>query len=151
MKHEYDNKVNEYDVINEEYRLSLLKINALKEIQIKNEIELNQQNEEIEINKEKMIKLMKMEMMIEKYQKKIEESNDVKKQNKELSLQLDKYLDQINDLESSNKGIIYVYVCMYLYVLCMFVCMFYKYVCICVCMCVCMYLYVYIQKFIRAL
>jgi hypothetical protein len=110
MKHEYDNKVNEYDVIKEEYRLSLLKINALKEIQIKNEIELNQQNEEIEINKEKMIKLMKMEIMIEKYQKKIEENNDVKKQNKELSLQLDKYLDQINDLESSNKGIIYVYV-----------------------------------------
>ena len=110
MKHEYDNKVNEYDVIKEEYRLSLLKISALKEIQIKNEIELNQQNEEIEINKEKMIKLMKMEMMIEKYQKKIEENNDVKKQNKELSLQLDKYLDQINDLESSNKGIIYVYV-----------------------------------------
>jgi len=54
-----------------------------------------------------------MEMMIEKYQKKIEENNDVKKQNKELSLQLDKYLDQINDLESSNKGIIYVYECMY--------------------------------------
>ena len=92
----------------QELKTSSIKIEGLKEIQMKYEIEINQQNEELEIAKEKVAKIVKMEMLIEKYQKKIEDCNDVKKQNKELSLQLDKYLDQIADLESSNKGIVIV-------------------------------------------
>lgn len=47
----------------------------------------------------------KAEASIEKYQRRIEELNAFKKQNKELELKMEEYLDKIHDLESGNKSI----------------------------------------------
>jgi chromosome segregation ATPase len=50
-------------------------------------------------------KLARAEQAVEKYQKRLEELVEVKKTNKELCAKLDEYVDQIQALESSNKGL----------------------------------------------
>ena len=49
---------------------------------------------------------MQAETSIEKYQRRLEEFNAVKKQNKDLELKMEEYLDKIHDLESGNKSIV---------------------------------------------
>ena len=48
-------------------------------------------------------KLARAEQAVEKYQKKLEEMLELKKQNKDLCDKMDQYLDQIHSLESANK------------------------------------------------
>jgi len=50
-----------------------------------------------------MAKLARAEQAVEKYQKKLEEMLELKKQNKDLCDKMDQYLDQIHSLESANK------------------------------------------------
>lgn len=52
-----------------------------------------------------MAKLARAEQAVEKYQKRLEEMVELKKQNKELCERMDGYLDQIHSLESANKGL----------------------------------------------
>ena len=54
---------------------------------------------------EQVAKLARAEQAVEKYQKKLEEMVELKKQNKDLCDRMDQYLDQIHSLESSNKGL----------------------------------------------
>ena len=49
---------------------------------------------------------MQAETSIEKYQRRLEEFNALKKQNKDLELKMEEYLDKIHDLESGNKSIV---------------------------------------------
>ena len=49
-------------------------------------------------------KLARAEQAVEKYQKKLEEMLELRRQNKELCDKMDAYLDQIHSLESANKG-----------------------------------------------
>jgi chromosome segregation ATPase len=49
-------------------------------------------------------KLARAEQAVEKYQKKLEEMVELKKQNKDLCERMDQYLDQIHSLESAAKG-----------------------------------------------
>lgn len=77
------------------------RLESNEEIRARLEVEVLQQAEEIDIAKEKAAKLVKAEATIEKYQKKIESMSALKNQNKELEESLDKYVDQISELEKS--------------------------------------------------
>jgi chromosome segregation ATPase len=86
-------------------RAAQQKFEASREIQAKLEIENHQMADELDVNRDKVTKLVKAEAAIEKYQQRLEEMVALKKQNKELSEKMDEYLDKIHDLESSNKAV----------------------------------------------
>mmetsp|Transcript_15944 Transcript_15944/g.26848 ORF Transcript_15944/g.26848 Transcript_15944/m.26848 type:complete len:728 (+) Transcript_15944:127-2310(+) len=104
-KREQDLRVVECDALRHDLQSATQQLDSLREVQARLEMETHQQADELDIARDKVIKLAKTEQTIEKYQKKLEEMADLKKQNKDLSLQMDKYLDQIADLEGANKGL----------------------------------------------
>ena len=78
---------------------------AMREIQSRLEMESSQMADELDVGRDKGLRLIKAETQIAKYQQRLEESNGLKKLNKELSDKNDQYIDQIHELESSNRGI----------------------------------------------
>lgn len=103
-KKDLDLKMVENDNLRSEMRVLSQRLEASREIQAKLEIENHQQADELDVARDKLSKLAKAEQAVEKYQKKLDEMMVVKKQNKELSDKIDQYLDQIHELESTNKG-----------------------------------------------
>ena len=61
--------------------------------------------DELDVGRDKGIRLIKAETQIAKYQQRLEEMTGLKKLNKELIEKNDQYLDQIHELESSNRGV----------------------------------------------
>lgn len=104
LKREHDLRIVESETLQHELKSALHKLELAREVQAKLEMETHQQADELDIAKDKIGKLARAEQTIEKYQKKLEEMMDLKRQNKELSEQMDQYLDQIHELESANKG-----------------------------------------------
>jgi len=78
--------------------------NALTQ-QTKLEMENHQLSDELDVSRDKALKLAKAEAQIDKYQRKLEELPNLRKENKELVDKLDQYMDKIHELESSNKNI----------------------------------------------
>lgn len=105
LKHNYDLQKLENEQLKAEKVQLVKSLEGSKEIIKKLEMENQMQNDEIDIQQEKLAKLSKLEANLEKYSKKLEEMQNIKKQNKELNENLDKYLDQIHDLESTNKSL----------------------------------------------
>ena len=68
---------------------------ALPFLQAKGEMELSQLSDELDVARDKGLRLIKAEAQIEKYQQRLEEMIGLKKQNKELSDRMDQYLDQV--------------------------------------------------------
>jgi DNA repair exonuclease SbcCD ATPase subunit len=104
VKRELDLKIVELENMRSDLLSSRRQWEASTEMVQKLTMENNQMADELDIARDKAIKLAKAEASIEKYQQKLEEMTALKKQNKELSSKLDQYLDQINQLESSNKS-----------------------------------------------
>ena len=52
-------------------------------------------SDELDVARDKGLRLIKAEAQIEKYQQRLEEMIGLKKQNKELSDRMDQYLDQV--------------------------------------------------------
>eukprot|EP01035_Chromulina_nebulosa_P020869 gene20869-27052_t len=104
-KRELDIKLVELDNYKSEIALSSRRLEQANEMIARLSMESRQMSDELDITREKIKKLAKAEIQIEKYQNKLEEMNELKKQNKELSGKVDQYLDQINQLESSNRSI----------------------------------------------
>ena len=77
----------------------------MREIQSRLEMESAQMVDELDVGRDKGLRLIKAETQIVKYQQRLEEMNGLKKLNKELSEKNDQYMDQIHELESSNRGI----------------------------------------------
>ena len=77
----------------------------MREIQSRLEMETSQMVDELDVGRDKGIRLIKAETQIAKYQQKLEEMTGLKKLNKELIEKNDQYLDQIHELESSNRGV----------------------------------------------
>ena len=69
------------------------------------EMESSQMADELDVGRDKGLRLIKAETQIAKYQQRLEEMNGLKKLNKELSERNDQYMDQVHRLESSNRGI----------------------------------------------
>lgn len=90
LKHDYDN----------EKKTVLM----LKDIQARNESELQQLHDEIDLARVNSSKLTKVEVENEKLKKRLEEIITLKKDNQTLNQTLDEYLDKIRDLEIASKG-----------------------------------------------
>uniref|UniRef100_A0A7S3HAB2 Calponin-homology (CH) domain-containing protein n=1 Tax=Spumella elongata TaxID=89044 RepID=A0A7S3HAB2_9STRA len=104
VKREQDLKIVECETLKHDLKAVMQRLEASREIQAKLEMETHQQADELDIAKEKVAKLARAEQAVEKYQKKLEEMLELKKQNKDLCDKMDQYLDQIHSLESANKG-----------------------------------------------
>lgn len=94
----------ECETLRHDLKAVLQRLEASRELQAKLEMETHQQADELDIARDKAAKLARAEQAVEKYQKKLEEMVDLKRQNKELCEKMDQYLDQIHGLESANKG-----------------------------------------------
>ena len=68
-------------------------------------METSQMVDELDVGRDKGIRLIKAETQIAKYQQRLEEMTGLKKLNKELIEKNDQYLDQIHELESNNRGV----------------------------------------------
>jgi len=104
-KRELDLRTVECETLKHDLKAVMQRLEASREIQAKLEMETHQQADELDIAKDKVAKLARAEQAVEKYQKKLEEMVELKKQNKDLCDRMDQYLDQIHSLESSNKGL----------------------------------------------
>ena len=78
-----------------------MRLNVSEEGKARREIEAQQMADELDIAKDKASKLSRAEATIDKYQRKLEELSELKKQNKELEDKLDKSYDQVQELEAS--------------------------------------------------
>lgn len=105
IKRELDLKVVEAQKLTADLKNCNKKLDAAKEFQARLEMEVQQMTDELDVARDKAVKLQKAELQLEKYQRRLEELPSLKKENKELSEKMDKYLDKIHELESSNKGI----------------------------------------------
>lgn len=81
------------------------KIDECNEVITKLSMDVQMMSDEVEVARDKGLKLARAEASLEKYQQKIEEMTSLKKQNKELSEKLDQYLDKMHDLETANKAL----------------------------------------------
>lgn len=104
-KRELDLREVETESLKADLRAAKQRTEAMREIQSRLEIESSQMVDELDVGRDKGLRLIKAETQIAKYQQRLEEMNGLKKLNKELSEKNDQYLDQIHELESSNRGI----------------------------------------------
>lgn len=104
-KREHDLVTVENEKLKADFRKLQMSVNSLKEAAAKAEQEKFQMVDELDVAKAKASQLSKLEATLEKYKGRLEELNDLKKQNKELTEKLDEYIDTIHHLESSNKAI----------------------------------------------
>lgn len=103
-KRELDLKMVEVDSLKTDLKASKQRVDALREVQAKLEMEMSQISDELDLSRDRGLRLVKAEAQIEKYQQRLEEMVNLKKQNKEFTERMDQYLDQIHDLESSTRG-----------------------------------------------
>jgi protein HOOK3 len=103
-KRELDLKTVEADGLAADLKAAKQRADALREMQAKLEVELGQMSDELDVARDKGVRLAKAEAQLEKYQQRLEEMVGLKKQNKELSEKMDQYLDQIHELESNSRG-----------------------------------------------
>jgi chromosome segregation ATPase len=80
-----------------------VRLNVSEENRARLEVEVQQMADDLDVAKDRASKLSKAEATIDKYQRKLEEMVELRRQNKELEEKLDKYYDQIQDLEVSVK------------------------------------------------
>jgi len=104
-KRELDLKNVEYEGLREKLMEANRRLEAAKSSETQLKMELQQMADELDIAKDKSLRLSKAEATIEKYQRRLEELTEAKKQNKELELKMDQYLDKIHELENSSKNI----------------------------------------------
>ena len=104
-KRELDLREVETESLRADLRASKQRTEAMREIQSRLEMESAQMVDELDVGRDKGLRLIKAETQIVKYQQRLEEMNGLKKLNKELSEKNDQYMDQIHELESSNRGI----------------------------------------------
>lgn len=78
----------------------------VREALLQLEMRSRQQVDELELAKDRAERLDKAEQALEKYQRRLEEMQDLKRQNKLLSDKLDLTLDQVSELEATNKGLV---------------------------------------------
>ena len=104
-KRELDLREVETESLKADLRAAKQRTEAMREIQSRLEIESSQMVDELDVGRDKGLRLIKAETQIAKYQQRLEEMNGLKKLNKEISEKNDQYLDQIHELESSNRGI----------------------------------------------
>ena len=102
-KREIDIKSVEIEGLRADLAASNQRYEATKSLQAKLEMEVQQMADELDIARGKAIELSKVEAKLEKYQRRLEEMTEMKKQNKELELKMEEYLGKIHELETSNK------------------------------------------------
>lgn len=82
------------------------KVDECNEMITRLTMDVQMMTDEVEVARDKSVKLARVETQLEKYQQKLEEMGALKKQNKELSDKLDQYLDQMHELETQNKNLL---------------------------------------------
>lgn len=100
-----DIKTVENENLQESLQSALQRCDGLKLQQARLEIELQQITDELDLARDSAKRLAQAEASIEKYQRRLEELNSIKKQNKDLEQKMEEYLDKIHELESGNKSI----------------------------------------------
>jgi DNA repair exonuclease SbcCD ATPase subunit len=103
-KRELDLKIVENEGMGSELSGMRKQLGSVNELKAKAELEAQLMADELDVAKDRISKVTKLEATLEKYQTKLEELSTIKKHNKELESQVDKYLDQIEELEGNNKG-----------------------------------------------
>eukprot|EP01036_Dinobryon_divergens_P022096 gene22096-30331_t len=103
LRRESDLKAVEFERLRSELSLSKSRLEQAKEHLLLREMAARQTADELDIAREKTLQLARTEQSLEKYQRRLEEMVDLKRQNKELNDRLDKALDDINQLETTNK------------------------------------------------
>jgi hypothetical protein len=83
---------------------NLKKLESMREIQNRLEVDVRQLQDEVDVSRENKIKLDKAEKKADKFQQRLEELTELKKQNKEVTEKMDTYLDKIHELENSSVG-----------------------------------------------
>ena len=92
------------DSLKADYSNEKKTIQALKDIQAKNETEMQQMQDELDLARGHASKLAKIEVENDKLKKRLEEVSSLKKENVELNKTLDSYLDKIRDFEIASKN-----------------------------------------------
>lgn len=88
-----------------ELSASAVRLNLSEEAKARLEVEAQQMADELDVAKDKASRLSKAETAIEKYKRKLEEMSELQKQNTVLENELDKRLDQIQELETNVRAI----------------------------------------------
>eukprot|EP00596_Hydrurales_sp_CCMP1899_P005175 CAMPEP_0119034874 /NCGR_PEP_ID=MMETSP1177-20130426/1896_1 /TAXON_ID=2985 /ORGANISM="Ochromonas sp, Strain CCMP1899" /LENGTH=711 /DNA_ID=CAMNT_0006992673 /DNA_START=257 /DNA_END=2389 /DNA_ORIENTATION=+ len=104
-KREVDLRDVENEGLKADLRAAKQRAESMRGIQSGLEMKSSQMADELDVGRDKGLRLIKAESQIVKYQQRIEEMSGLKKLNKELSDKNDQYMDQIHELESSNRGI----------------------------------------------
>ena len=99
-----DEALAENEDLKREIYSNMSQVKELKETCALLKEEKLQMTDEIELAREKSLKLTKAEAAIEKYQQKLENMNALKAQNKEMEESVDRYIEQIQNLEATNKS-----------------------------------------------
>ena len=102
---ELDLKTVAYNGLESQVKQLEQKLESATKTLAKLEMENHQLCDELDVTRDKANKLTKAEAQIFKYQQRLEEVNEIKKENRELVEKLDQYMDKIHNLESSNKNI----------------------------------------------
>jgi hypothetical protein len=97
------NTLAENEHLKQELESTSRQLEEHEHIRARLEVEALQMSDEIDLARDKTLKLAKAEAAIEKYQQKMEGLTVLKSQNKELEQNLDKYLEQIHELETASK------------------------------------------------
>jgi hypothetical protein len=104
-KRELDLREVENEGLKADLRAAKQRGDAMREIQSRLEMETSQMSDELDVSRDRSLRLIKAETQITKYQQRLEEMNGLKKLNKDLSEKNDQYMETIHDLESNNRGI----------------------------------------------
>ena len=105
LRRDLDLRNVEHERLRAEMTAVLRRFEQAKEALLQREMAARQAADELEIARDKAAQLTKAEQSLEKYQRKLEEMSDLKRQNRELNDRLDAALDQVNQLESANKAL----------------------------------------------
>jgi len=102
-KRELDLVTHTLDSLKADYSNEKKTVSLLKDIQAKNETEIQQMQDELDLARGHASRLAKVEAENEKLKRRVEEMSSLKKENVELNKTLDSYLDKIRDLEIGSK------------------------------------------------
>jgi hypothetical protein len=100
-----DLKTVEVEGLQESLQATLQRYESAKAQQARQEVEIQQITDELDLARDTSRRLAQAEATIEKYQRRLEELNAIKKQNKDLEVKMEEYLDKIHELESGYKSI----------------------------------------------
>jgi len=103
-KRELDLSVVECNNLRAEIASREQRATASREMQAKLEMENHQLSDELDVARDQAAKLSKAEAQLDKYQHRLEELPNLRKENKDLLERLDQYLDKVQELENANKS-----------------------------------------------